>query len=440
MRFFSRVCVVVVLAMTTAPLLAEPATGLRDYVDKKDDSFKFEVKSNHDLGQTKILSVRLTSQKWRDTEWQHWLTIIVPGKIQYPDKAILFITGGSSRDSAPSLDSKAAKMFIPLAERTNAVFAVLQQVPNQPLYEGKYEDALIAHTFAKYIETGDNEWPLLLPMTKSAVKAMDAVQAIVKERINKDITGFVVTGASKRGWTTWLTAATQDKRVIAIAPMVIDVLNFDPQMKHQRESYGKLSEQIGDYDKLNLPDKLKTENGKKLNDLVDPYSYRKDIKIPKLILLGTNDPYWTVDASSIYFNNLVGSRHLYYEPNAGHGLGAGIYPTLLAFFHASMAGKTLPRLTWEKKADGTISASWDDKFATATLWEAKSDTRDFRKAKWTPSPLEADGKVDAKVAEPKQGWSAFYVEVKFPSAGIGPFSVCTEMSVLPKALPFKDAK
>jgi len=66
-----------------------------------------------------------------------------------------------------------------------------------------------------------------LPMTKSAVRAMDTVTAFLGS--SREVTSggrFVVAGGSKRGWTTWTTAAV-DKRVVGIIPIVIDVLNIE---------------------------------------------------------------------------------------------------------------------------------------------------------------------------------------------------------------------
>ena len=84
----------------------------------------------------------------------------------------------------------------------------------------------MAETCVKYRETKEASWPLPFPMVKGLVKSRDALQAFAKEEWKFDVKDFVITGASKRGWTSWLTAATGDKRVKAIAPLVIDTLNM----------------------------------------------------------------------------------------------------------------------------------------------------------------------------------------------------------------------
>ena len=124
-------------------------------------------------------------------------------------------------------------------------------VPNQPLTfageeEPRWEDAIIAYTWDKYLTTGDEKWPLRLAMTKSAVAAMDAIQSILVEKEGEEILKFVVSGASKRGWTTW-TAGAVDNRVEAIVPVVIDLLNLEPSFKHHWRAYGFWAPAIQDY-------------------------------------------------------------------------------------------------------------------------------------------------------------------------------------------------
>ena len=76
-------------------------------------------------------------------------------------------------------------------------------------------------------------------MVKASMRAMDAMADFVKTALpqhNANLDSFVVAGASKRGWTTWLVGAVDQPRVKAIVPIVLDAINFVAVEHHQWQS------------------------------------------------------------------------------------------------------------------------------------------------------------------------------------------------------------
>ena len=256
-----------------------------------------------------------------------------------------------------------------LAERAGAIVAEVTRVPNQPLYDGRREDVLLAYTFDQYLRTGDETWPALFPMTKSVIKAMDTVQAWASEYHQQDIGKFIVVGASKRGWTAWLTAAV-DPRVVAIAPIVIDMLNMKAQTDWAQKVYGQQSDKISPYTELKLIEQMDSPPMQKLRSWIDPYSYRTRYIMPKLLLLGTNDPYWTVDSLRHYWDDLPDPKLVFQTPNGGHGLGQAALQTLAAFFQMVADHEDLPRVTWHVAEGDRITVGVNRDANAINLWTA----------------------------------------------------------------------
>jgi PhoPQ-activated pathogenicity-related protein len=323
-----------------------------------------------------------------------------------------------------------------LATKNEAVVALLRQVPNQPLYGGLTEDALISYTLNEFRKNKDYSWPLLFPMVKSACKAMDAIQEFAVEKLGRQLSRFVVTGASKRGWTTWLTGASQDPRVVAIAPMVIDMLNMPVTLDYQKDLYGGVySEEIQDYVNLEIPQAIHSDFGSAVVQMIDPYSYREKLTLPKLIFMGTNDPYWTLDAVKHYINEIPGENHLHYVPNAGHSLGDKVqaFGALSAFFALTLDKTPYPAYHWTltekgKKINLEVKAT-PNQLVRALLWTTTSDSRDFRGSKWEKSEIQIKAKDKSEVKTslnyPKSGYSAVYVDLIYRDPRGGEFSVST---------------
>ena len=405
--------------------------ALFDYVAKPQPDFHWTIKGTVSTGDGTVTEVRLVSQKWQDIIWRHALYIYTPKGLALPNHCLLFITGGRT-DGSPSMGD--VTMGMQLAKIAGSAVAVLHHVPNQPLLGDHVEDDLITETMLKYLKTGDANWPLLFPMVNSAVKAMDAIQQMGEKEWKRPIKTFVVTGASKRGWTTWLTSAA-DSRVIGLAPMVIDTLNFAPQMKHQMEMWGEFSEQIKDYVDKGLIEVMQKHPEIPLWKWTDPYTYREKITQPKLIVNGANDRYWTVDALNYYWNDLKGPKWVYYSPNGGHNLGPGRDRALAnigVFSRLTAEGKSLPKLEWsfEKSAGGQrLRIKSETPPKEVLVWTAQSPTKDFRPAKWTSAPMQKDADgwfVD--VPKPAEGHYAIHGAVTYEVAKDVQITLSTQMS------------
>lgn len=422
---------------TSEPLDAEQP--LRDYVRRPDESYGWKEIGGGRVGPSEYIEAQLTSQTWRGQAWRHRLFVIRPSTAPADvSSAILVIAGGSWRDSDARQPLKLppdAAVYGTVAEKLAAPVVVLMQVPFQPLYDGKREDALIAHTFRRFMETGDPSWPLLLPMTKAAVRGMDAAEEICASKWKLEIQQFTVTGASKRGWTTWLTAAV-DNRVQALAPMVIDMLNLEKQLPHQKAVWGKPSAQIGDYTRLRLDEQIRTPRGQELAAIVDPHAYRSQIQQPKLIILGANDPYWPVDASNLYWPSLEGPKHLLHIPNNGHGLTdfPRLIGSIVALHRAAGGGPALPRLDWEwKQASPThVRLVCDQRPRRVRLWVAESERRDFRQSRFESQTLDpdADGAYAATIQPLPDRFQAAFVEAQFGRGDDYPLCLSTTVRVI----------
>jgi PhoPQ-activated pathogenicity-related protein len=393
---------------------------LYKYLQKRDPSYESSVVSSDAQGTT----LRMTSQTWHGIRWQHMILLRHPAKPTTRGTGILYITGDGPREG----DYRDISL---VAEATGMPVAMLFNVPNQPLWEMR-EDDLIAHTFEQYLATSDASWPLLFPMTKSAIRAMDAVQKATKGTSNP-IRRFVVTGASKRGWTTWFVGAARDKRVLGIAPMVFDNLNVGAQMPHQVATWGGYSEMIQDYTRRGLQAKLDTPKGRELARMIDPYSYLPNIRVPTLIVKGTNDAYWTADATSLYWNDLRQPHWLLSVPNVGHDLGGGVLAAqTIGSFARALAGEfRMPKVEGEIKLEGN-SLRWrarrplggprDAVLTEARLWVAAAESLDFRPSHYSrlqtlPFEEVAPGAEIGTTTPAPAGNLAAFIEYRFRANG-----------------------
>ncbi|PQV63140.1 PhoPQ-activated pathogenicity-related protein [Abditibacterium utsteinense] len=408
-----------------APTLIKTQTILDKYLARPETAYKWqEITDGEFAPGDGDANLRLTSQTWQGKAWTHRLQIFRPQKMKFPDAAILNISYGSG---------SIADTFIgkSLADATGALVVNVFDVPNQPLFE-RTEDELIAYTFAKYLETGDETWPLLLPMTKSVTQAMNALQEwsgkksdanngaqLIDTRDGENpqkIKRFIVSGASKRGWTTYLAAAS-DKRIVGAIPIVYNNLDLPKQIAHQHEIWKETSPQIAPYAESGLFEQMQTERGKKLIEMVDPFAIRARLTMPKLLINATNDAYWPLDSLGIYRAALPNPTDLLHVPNAPHSLGDGAINALgsaAAWSVLVLQGQSAPTFDFKVKSGAqvhTFSIQSEAAPQKVRVWFASSPSKDFRNATWKAIELRGQGgKFEVSLADAQIFAAGKYVQ------------------------------
>ncbi|MBP9723042.1 MAG: hypothetical protein KBD64_07815 [Gammaproteobacteria bacterium] len=419
-----------------------------------------------------------TSPKSEQKIWQHKVDIYLPKDLQH-HTALLWVNGGTRYEpnKTPRTETRTYPLeFAKIAEQTKTLVIDLQDIPNQYLILGgkpRAEDGITAYTAAKFLTDPVNNkyYPVYLPMVKAVVKTMDNITANPEFKINN----FIVSGLSKRGLTTWLTAL-QDSRVKAIIPAVIDILNTNQVIKHIFNTYQEWPIALKDYKENNILNKINNQNNNFLMQINDPLQYLSKyspskysgkLSIDKYLILASGDDFFVPDSSKFYFNSLPGKKYLQFIPNSPHyinskTLGEAIltYTYLINNPNKLSIPEITSNLILAQSTQHNTNNTYNFIITTntkpehLTLYTAHNQNkRDFRFSTGikykpltlSPEAVNFDNKTthysyNIPITTPKYGWQASFVELEYKIDSIPNLKLTTPVEILPMNYPGKQHK
>ncbi len=431
----------------------EEYTSMSDYIESTKNEFSYDIQEVIYEENWTGYHIKMISGEWLDSkkvdqvEWWHYVDIIIP-KQTTSSTGIIFIDGGEKSEDYFRLDAQSIQNAI----KTEAVIVNVSNIPFQPLnflsseQDSFEEDDLIAFAWNKFLKQGakqkDVEWLPRFPMTRAIVRAMDLAQEIVLQNdiVFKD---FVVSGASKRGWTAWTTAAV-DRRVKAVVPMVIDMLNLVPSFENHYRSYGEFSPAVQEYVNYNIQDWLGTEEFKVLMSYIEPFSFIDKFTMPKYIINAGSDEFFSTDSWRFYYDKLPGEKIIRYVPNKNHSLdGRYLTEDLVSYFYRVINDIEIPSLSWNLSDNKLIAELDYDGDYNVSVWTAKNDNgRDFRLWEegelWEETSIGklANNKYELNVSSNLKGYKATMIEFTIDPKSEFPLIISTGPFVFPEKYPF----
>lgn len=383
-------------------------TDLDRYVHFDDGYYSYEELDSYryDNLSATVYIYNMTSQKWMDESlvsksvWWHMVGIAIPDEIKDLERAWAFTEGGSNRESTepPPFDDPFCTLSAALSTNTGLIGGFILQNPNSPIVfaddptqRSRSEDRLIAWTWRSYLNNPDPDINIVarMPMTKSHKRGLDIIRDVAKEKVPEtNIDKFIVTGASKRGWTAMSLAAT-DQRVDYCIPIVFTLLNMKKNMVHHNQAMdGDWSFALAPYWDENITQEVQNPKMDEVFFAEDMFNYKERLTMPKLFILATGDEFFFPQDLHAWWDDIPEPKHLMYNPNTQHILFpfyGRILETLTSAIILHVQGASLPDITWERThtEEGAFIHVWTNpppvemNISRAETLE-KNTRRDFR--------------------------------------------------------------
>ena len=424
----------------------------------------YSLLEEKNLTGVRLQRYKLNSQTWTlqgsvsPGLWQHGVDIYIPDSAR--DKnALIVINSGSNDDGTGNpvaANNFTQDQLVQIAVATKTIVISVSNVPNQKLtYQGAAEalaeDNSVAWSWKLFINDTKKyqNASLHIPMSAAVSQALRLAKI---ELASQNITQFIVTGASKRGWAAWLTALSNTD-VVAIVPFAMDLLATQASLKHMYHSYGNnWPVAFYPYYQQEIDKHIDTNEFASLMKIEDPLSYlsgemNSRFNIEKYIINASGDDFYVPDNSRFYYDKLPGPKSLrVVENSTHHGILSVTVPSLITFINRYQEQKKLPEISEVIASDDdknkTLKVHFSEQPSQVLQWTAHNPvSRDFRfacevKYHSTPVNLSAgDNEVVIPLTIPDSGWQATYLEATFSDGYVATSQVYITPDEYPKIAP-----
>lgn len=190
---------------------------LPDYREKISGTpLKYTLISTAPLAQVVVRHYELLSQHWSPddmvtpAQWRHNVDIYIPETAK-EHHALVVVNNGINYDKGVQITGKPGdfpqETLASIARDTNTIVISVSDIPNQYLTfqddkKPLKEDESVSRSWALFMEAPEQRelMPLNIPMVTALSQAMRLAK---KELTQWNINSFIITGISKRGWTTY---------------------------------------------------------------------------------------------------------------------------------------------------------------------------------------------------------------------------------------------